>query len=153
MRLMLLAVLLGGAVVTTACSAVLPPAAAEPCAQEQARFSGAKAAKSLADSEALEASLKVMDAQGDALQASLAVGQATNELTGAKLAGGPDAATSARINQEIADAHAKAAAADAAIKAAQQDEARTKALADMDAKGLAAAQDRLDTCRNQSPTG
>ena len=109
MRLTLLAGTLAGVVLTTGCSVVLPPAAEPPCTLEQNVLTGAKAAKSLADAEALEANVKAMNAQSQSLQAT------------------------------IDRSETERAAADTAVKAAESDLAAAKALAERDAKALTEA--------------
>lgn len=145
MRLTLLVVVLAGAVMTTACSALLPPQAA-PCSQEKSDLDNMNERNDLAAAEALDAGIKVLNAQGDALNAASAVSNAQTELAAAKLNGGAQAP----IEQAIADATAKAAKADAVVKAAQDDETQVKALADADTKALTAARSKFNACQQHN---
>ncbi|MFC0434790.1 hypothetical protein [Kutzneria buriramensis] len=150
MRLTLLAVVLGAAVTASACTA-LP--FMKSCDRELSSLSGARAAKALADSNSLDATAKVLSAQGDDLPLHLAVTRATSEIADAKMAqlnGASEADTDARIakaDADVAAATAKAAAADAALTAVQADETKAKAEAEQAAKDLTAAQQKLDACR------
>jgi hypothetical protein len=144
MRSTLLVLVLGGVMATTACGA--PAVPADPCAPARGSLNGAKAAQAMATQQEMEASLKVLSVQGDAFNASMAVSKATGDLAGAELNGDPDAATAARIDKELADAKAKAATADAVVKAAQAEETKAKAAHDASNKDVADAQAKLDAC-------
>jgi hypothetical protein len=150
MRLTLLAVVLGAAVAASACT---PFRLVRSCDGEQSSLTSANAARSRADSAALDATAKLLSAQGDALPLHLAVTKANGEIADAAMAqlnGASEADTAARIakaNADLAAANAKVAAADAAVTAAQADESRAKAEADLAAKDVTAAQRRLDDCR------
>jgi hypothetical protein len=149
MRLTLLAAMLGAVVMTTGCSALLPPQP-PPCMQEVNNLNGAKAVKDLAESEALDASVKVLNAQGEALNIQSALTKANMDKAGAAFNHADDA-TMARIDKELADATAKAATADAAVKAAEADQAQVQGFVDARTKQLADAQDKLDKCRQEHP--
>jgi hypothetical protein len=149
MRLTLLAVVMGVVVLTTGCSALLPPQPA-PCLQERSDVNGAKTMKDLADTEAADASIKAANAQLAALGVKSALTNATTERAVAVM-NRADAATLTRIDQAIADANAKVAAADAAIKAAEADAAQVKGFVDTRTRQLADAQAKLDKCRLEHP--
>ncbi|EWM12274.1 hypothetical protein [Kutzneria sp. 744] len=149
MRLTLFAVVLGAAVLTTGCSALLPPQPA-PCLQERSNLDGAKSMKDLADSEELDTAEKAINAQTEALNVRSALTHASMERATAAFNGADDA-TMARIDKEIADATAKAATADAAVKAAEADDTPVKGFVDTRTKQLADAQDKLDKCRQEHP--
>jgi hypothetical protein len=149
MRLTLLAALVGAVVMTTGCSALLPPQP-PPCMQERSNVDGAKAIKDLAESEVADAAIKGANAQLAALNVHTAVNNANLERAGAILNHADDA-TMARIDKELADATTKVAAADAAVKAADADEAQVKGFVDTRTKQLADAQDKLDKCRQEHP--
>lgn len=149
MRLTLFAVVLGAAVLATGCSALLPPQPA-PCQQERSDVMGAKTMQDLADTESADASLKAANAQLAALDVKSALTSATTQRTFAVM-NHADAATIARLDQQIADATPKAAAADAAIKAAEADEEQVKGFVETRTKQLADAQAKLDKCRQEHP--